>query len=232
MEVKQDKWEEQGVTFVIIEEKMFDNVIDFMWENFFPDEPLSRSLNIKRGWMVDILYLKESLKDKSSIAAVNKDEKILGVRIGNVVKKNEWIPWMIEAMAKASIKLNVSFMPKGLNVYSKIIKVLEFDTYAMFEKLNCQTIYEDKALCSARFHSIKGLGAELLRRTDALAASLGCSHTIALVTGKYSALVFNKLGHTELKSLEYANFKDPEGNLYLKDVREHTHCRVFMKALQ
>ena len=37
-----NEFEKQGVTFKIITEDMFDDVKDFMWENFFPDEPISR----------------------------------------------------------------------------------------------------------------------------------------------------------------------------------------------
>ena len=37
-----NEFEKQGVTFKIITEDMFEDVKDFMWENFFPDEPISR----------------------------------------------------------------------------------------------------------------------------------------------------------------------------------------------
>ena len=34
------------------------------------------------------------------------------------------------------------------------------------------------------------------RRTEALAKEQGATHTFALVTGKYSAIAFDRLGHT------------------------------------
>ena len=37
-----NEFEKQGVTFKIITEDMFEDVKTFMWENFFPDEPISR----------------------------------------------------------------------------------------------------------------------------------------------------------------------------------------------
>ena len=37
-----NEFEKQGISFKIITEDMFDDVKDFMWENFFPDEPISR----------------------------------------------------------------------------------------------------------------------------------------------------------------------------------------------
>ena len=50
----------------------------------------------------------------------------------------------------------------------------------MFYKL---FLLQDKAVCSARFHGIRGLGTEITKRSEALAAELGCTHTYALVTG-------------------------------------------------
>ena len=38
-----NEFEKQGVLFKIITEDMFEDVKTFMWENFFPDEPVSRS---------------------------------------------------------------------------------------------------------------------------------------------------------------------------------------------
>ena len=39
-----NEFEEKGIEFKIISEDMFENVKTFMWENFFPDEPVSRYL--------------------------------------------------------------------------------------------------------------------------------------------------------------------------------------------
>ena len=37
-----NEFEKQGVQFKIITEEMYPQVADFMWKNFFPDEPISR----------------------------------------------------------------------------------------------------------------------------------------------------------------------------------------------
>ena len=95
------------------------------------------------------------------------------------------------------------------------------------------------------------------RRSESLAKERGCSHTFVLASGKYSAAVFDKLGHkmvgllfkihqqifsmsfkqehcydqTQVKSVAYADFVDARGELLLKDTREHTHTKVFLKEL-
>ena len=52
----------------------------------------------------------------------------------------------------------------------------------MFAELSCDHIYEDVAVCSARFSGARGLGTELVRRTDALAKELEETHSYAAVT--------------------------------------------------
>ena len=37
-----NEFEKKGVTFKIITPDMLPQVEDFMWKNFFPDEPVSR----------------------------------------------------------------------------------------------------------------------------------------------------------------------------------------------
>ena len=64
-----------------------------------------------------------------------------------------------------------------------------------------------------------------------LAAELGCSHTYAAVTGVYSQRIFTRLGHTTLTSLDYDDFRDENGELYLKDTREHDKIITCVKKL-
>ena len=69
-------------------------------------------------------------------------------------------------------------------------------------------------------------------RSERLAAELGCAYTYAGVTGVYSQKIFTKLEHTTLKSLNYADFRDEKGELYLKDTREHDKIIICFKKLR
>ena len=71
----------------------------------------------------------------------------------------------------------------------------------------------------------------MARRSEEVARARGCTHTYAIVTGNYSARVFDKLGHTLVNAVNYRDFKDDQGQVYLKDTREHEQCRVYLKAL-
>ena len=70
---------------------MIPTVCDFMWDNFFPDEPISRSLKLERHWVLEDLCLKDAMKDSSSIVAIDKDGCIIGARLGKKTKRSLWM---------------------------------------------------------------------------------------------------------------------------------------------
>ena len=100
------------------------------------------------------------------------------------------------------------------------------------------------------FVVFRGLGTEVCRRSEELAVDFGCTYTYAIVTGGYfnllhsthfffqpqhlglySQKIFEKLGHTTDNRLMYNEFVDKNGELYLKDTREHTSCITCYRKL-
>jgi len=228
-----DEWE--GLKFVIITPDMFPAAMDFMWEHFFPDEPISRSIGLTRHWSVDEYHMLESMKDQSSIAALDKEGKIVGCRLGNR-KRYSWFNWKLD---KITISVLLRFWPQfspgpaiqRLDVGLKLIRKIGYDPYPLFAEKGCQMMYEDKAVCAARVAGVRGLGTEITRRSELLAKELGCTGTYALVTGKYSRRIFEKLGHTIINEIKYADYKDEQGEPYLKDTREHESLIICWKDL-
>ena len=132
------------------------------------------------------------MKDGTSIAAFGKDGKIIGVRIGVRKRRSDWTTWIMDRMIfSLPISIFLYIMPKEMQQFPIIFKFigkLQYDVWQMFGKRNCNLIYEDKGVCSARESGVRGLGTELCRRTEELAKQLGCTHTYATVTGKYDVL--------------------------------------------
>merc|ERR1711892_392762 len=203
-------FEKQGIQFKIIDNEMIPPVLDFMWEHFIPYEPISRSLGDGGVFFADFL------KDGCSIAALEKDGNIIGARIG--MRKMNLMPLPENTL-------------KCLPIMVKLFTLLDYDIWKIFDKYGCDLIYEGKAVCSARTSGVRGLGTELCRRAESLAKDLGCTHTYAAVTGKYSRRIFEKLGYTILSEVAYADFKDEDGELYLKDTQEHLSIISCIKKL-
>ena len=165
----------ETIQFKKITPDMFPLVFEFMEEHYLPDEPVCRSLGIKRNWMLDEFLWKDALKDGSSIAALDKEGKIIGVRLGQRMKRPSWF---------SSVLDKVSFpLPDWYSTFDKLMELVGYDVSKMFDQLGTKLIYEDTAVCSARGTGVKGLGTELCRRTEILAKELGCTHTYACVTG-------------------------------------------------
>ena len=226
------RWE--NVTFKIIDESLDARVIDFIFHHFHPDEPICRSLHINRDDLFEEGDLKETLKDRCSLAALDNQGQILAVRLGKVARKSDWTSRFIMILFYIAIKycccccLGQETRYK-FNVLFKLFERMDYDVYNYFSKYNCTTIYDDKGLASARSHGIRGLGTELTKRAEDLSRQRGCTHACALATGKYSIRVFEKLGYTALNRLVYNDFRDKNGELYLKDTREHTEAIAFIK---
>ena len=56
--------------------------------------------------------------------------------------------------------------------------------------------------------------------------------TTLIILGKYSRRIFEKLEHTILTEVAYDTFKDDDGELYLKDTREHLSVITCVKELK
>ena len=186
----ENEYERQGITFKIIPPEMIPDVCDFMWEHFVPDEPLLRSLGAKRSKFMDEGYFGEAMMDSTSMVALDKEGKILAVRLGMRKWRSKWLSRILDRfmynIPQWMLKLILPpDMTKSWPVMTKLFDRIEYNVWRMFEVCGCDLIYEDKAVCSARSSGIRGLGTELCRRTEKLAKELGCTHTYTLVTGKY-----------------------------------------------
>ena len=141
-------FEKQGIQFKIIDNEMIPAVLDFMWEHFIPDEPISRSLGITRNWFADDVFFVDALKDGCSIAALDKDRNFIGARIG--MRKMNLMPVPENTL-------------KCLPIMVKLFTLLEHDVLKIFNKFGCDLIYEGKAVCSARTSGVRGLGHRVMQ---------------------------------------------------------------------
>ena len=98
------------------------------------------------------------MKYRQSIAAVNKDGEILAVRLGNKKSRNQRMEKMFEKFLFKVIGRFLFLLPNkfsNIRIFLKLLEIVGFDTWKMFDGLGCDHIYEDKAVCSGRNHGIK-----------------------------------------------------------------------------
>ena len=144
-------FEEQGIQFKVISPEMYGDVLDFLWDNFFPEEPLFRSMGVARGplpWPLlsyDEFY-PEVFKQNCSIAALDSSGNILAVRVGVIKNKNSWNAWIQDKMFAAfPYRLFSSFLSpfvQKVPVMLKLMKTIDFNVWKRFDGWNSQSVYE------------------------------------------------------------------------------------------
>merc|ERR1711892_556052 len=231
---EENRFDAQGIKFKTIKEDKFNEVLDFLNEHFCPAEPITRSmLGLGRSKIMDHFFL-DALKQEASVAAYDKDGALMGIRIAQIEDASEWGSWLTLTFLYSLTFVPTFLMPgwlKMIPVWVLLAAKTEYDVFQKFRSLGANRIYDGRCVCSARFHGVKGLGTELVLRGNELAKSKGCSHTFLLATGNYSTKLFKNMGYTQLKTLVYDEFRDSNGELYLKDTREHISCSTFLKEL-
>lgn len=233
-------WDKLGITFSVIPTSRFDEVCEMIHDNLCPDEPVTRSLRLCQPGSVlnrfmRRFYWKEFLKDGRSMMAVDKDNKVVGARVGRKVTKTAYSgiqrgdAWFRKSLS--AIKCILPQNWKRMLIIYPLLEAAGYNVGQSFDKLGCNTIYESAGIVVGKDARGLGLGTELARRTKALAAECGCEYMYVCVTGEYSAKIFLKLGYTLDREFLYENFRDRNGKEILTDTREHKRMRVLYTKL-
>ena len=227
---------DEGIQFEVIPAKRTEEVIQFIVDNFLPDEPVMRSLGIERNILFDA-WIGEAMERGSSVMATDSTGKMIGVRLSVVLDKSNWVKKnMDRAIANLTPKKYWLLRDKKMYKWTKgllnLNRELKWDVWDLFDELECRKILNDVCVCTSKESRVKGLGTELVKQGEALGKEKGCEYSINMVTGLYSGKIFReKLSYTVMRELIYSEFLDKNGNPYLNDTREHLSCFTCYKKL-
>ena len=105
-------------------------------------------MKVTRNWFTDNLWLQDCLKHKTSIAAVDEQGALLAVHLGQVQRRNDYGKWIFEKAILFVLKqkwlgewLNSEGLKK-MYVLMKLTNQVDFDVWKMFDKFNCEKIFE------------------------------------------------------------------------------------------
>jgi len=213
----------------VITPDLVDRAYEFMWENFFPDEPFCRSVGVRRGFMVDA-YFKDVLKNGHSNAALTADGVLVGVRGGEVISASDKFgKFMGTGLIKKAFDACMSIDdPKALDAAEKF---LDYNVYKLMETTGAKKVYKGLCVCTAKEARGKGLGTKLIEESIAIATAAGCEYMYLMAASNNSIKIFDKLGFETLSELVYSEFVDAQGKPKLKDTREHVKAQVRLKKL-
>lgn len=219
----------------VITEDMVEESLEFLKTNFYPHEPVRRSLENGGPYFVD-RFTKNYIGKGYSIAAVDTStNQIVGIRIGKVVTADDWVGRAMNSLVgrKAMCLLNdVTHTPHTMDIYYQRRQRLGFDVYRLMDRLKAKRVYVGSGVCTAPTHRAAGLATKLVAKSIEVAKEDGCEYMYLTVSGNFSAKLYDRLGFSVEGELDYDTFVDEKGERLLKDTREHTKSQVRLKKLE
>ena len=245
--MEDEKWiSEKKIKFSMATEKDVQDVIKFLHENFYPDEPVTRNTKVMEGsgWL-DTYYrdlcdkvmatqpiTKVEITPACIVARSTIDDSLVGVRMGEIVSrknvKDEPLPPIMW----------IGNLPSFIPVPKKLIDMtnllqhwldLKYSKCNAFEELkDTDMIYFAANVCVSSKARGLGLGTELVKRGYEIAKNSGCGYTYILASSIYSQRIFHKLGDCNvLHEGKYEDYKyDKRGRPFLIEPREHKVIQV------
>lgn len=185
---------EAGITFSRVPPHRADEVMTLLWDHFIPHEPLSRSLNITeskpgtlQNYLIEMLF-KDAIKTGKSVMA-EKDGKIVGVRVAEVLERTGWARWCTDKIFDLVVDYGLIWLfDRKLHRICKINKLLiskwlGYNVWNTFNTYNCDKVLSAICLCSVN-SGIRGVGTELVKQSEELGREEGCAMTSVVVTGQ------------------------------------------------
>lgn len=173
--------------------------LNFLEENFFQHEPLSKSLNITRKSIEGSMeiFIKNSLKDGFTMIARDNspNNEIIGVSLN--IRSCKFNAKKYKELASCAPKINTK---KLFHVWA----LLSSEPHLQ-EVLNQPCLFEIKMLAVKRCHQDKGVASELVKNSLTLAKDLNFSHASINCTSEYAKRIANRQNMKNVWEVDYKN---------------------------
>jgi len=205
------------ITIVKATPEHSDQVLRLLEESFSPREPLTSSIGIK--WSSGFgSKIKDCVAEGYSFVALDPSGRVVGCRISTIRK----------------IERNLDPEPDFIamredNEKSKLLKSIFQSLMAGWTKelLDCQVVLDFVLMCVEEKYGGKGIAAKLVNRSLELAKELGVDYVYAIATNWKSQRVFDKLNFTTMRTKNYDEFVDENGQPRL-EMNDGSTCVKWM----
>ncbi|XP_023015621.2 arylalkylamine N-acetyltransferase 1 isoform X1 [Leptinotarsa decemlineata] len=197
-----------------------DEIIVYLREIFFKDEPLNSYLQLVTEDSPSCEPLEEfsvkNLHNGINLMVVHRG-KIVGLCLNVIVERGKEEPFIC-----------------GDEKCDKIVDILDYadrqcDPFALYP--DCDRGVSVQVISVEEHHRGNGIATKLLAKTRELARQRGCGFIAIGCTGKFSAKVAEKLGFKLQYSLKYADYK-VNGKVVFEPEAPHSSLTVYTQRLQ
>jgi hypothetical protein len=179
-------------------------ILDLLYNDFVPNEPVLRSLGIytgderyERSNKKDMSrFMKKNIKAQAIVVARNESEKVVGMMIGHQVKKGakgEMDPTFLGFMNNYASWMMSRKMNNACQFFEKMIRELRYFPKWIMEDFDCKNIFIGDMMSVDK--SVRGLrlGSILLQQSMQVAKEMGCELYVSACTSNYSQKIYKDL---------------------------------------
>lgn len=172
--------------------------VKFIQENFFDDEPLSKSLKITKKSLNDSMeiFIEDSIKQGLTLLAKMNDHEIIGASIN--ARNCEFDSKKLIEFASCSL---CSETKKLFFIWS----LLAQENSIIHQKFSELCLFEIRMLSVRRDFQRKGIGSELVKRSLDLARDSNFNFAIMNCTNKFAKRIAEKESMEEIWNASYTN---------------------------
>lgn len=225
--------ESLGLKVVPITPEMTNDVMDFIWEHFFQNEPLTASVDFKRGWFVDNLRYIPLLNKGDSFAALNREGELVGVYVGRQLSATDRAAKLIDFIGPYIYIYGAQIVGSATDL-TRIIwlrKHLNYDPWTFMQEREINKIFEASIIAVDKKCRGKGIGEVLKYDAYKSLKESGCAYTYAMYTSNLSTAISKHFDEEVLSSALYQDLRDSSGRVLFPEHGEHTVISVRINKL-
>ncbi|XP_071441430.1 arylalkylamine N-acetyltransferase-like 2 isoform X2 [Hetaerina americana] len=216
-----------AISFAIITEDRFSDVISHLRANFFFDEPLNRAVGLcphpgAPHAELESMSLSTMKQGLSLMATLGEEDRVVGVALNGVTRPGD--------LEVAERQLAHSPDPKFRRIFGLLNDANK--ELSLFERYNVDRIFELRIVSVDSIVRGRGLSNELMRRSVELARSKGFRLIKADTTGNFSQKMAAHSGLEPIHTVMYDEYKDSDGKIIFPTSPPHDSLKIMVKLLQ
>ncbi|XP_045480542.1 arylalkylamine N-acetyltransferase 1-like [Harmonia axyridis] len=210
--------------FEIVDESRYDEVLNYL-RNHFHDEPLNVAVGLfKKGQTCQLLenYDMDTMRDGYSIIAIDPDtNKIAGAMLN-----------AISSLGDPELELERMKCIDDIEFHRLMGLLLRHNSDAqLFRKYNVEKIFELRILSVDSDYRGRGLGQELVKRSEELAREHGFTVLKVDATSFFTQKILEKFGFETVKTVVYHDYRDADGKYIYNTPPPHDTYKIMTKVL-
>lgn len=193
-------------------------VLDFIRDQFMPDEPLARSIGCPWTEEVETLWASVINWNISLLLISDTTDQVVAVRISRISKKDDQFD--ISALSSEDLR-KIFGITVAFNIICNVYDHYKVDDYINFLALGVHADYRRK-----------GIGLKIQKAAVAMAKNFEVGPVLLRVeaTSNFSKKIFEKLGFDTLGEILYEDHKE-NGEVVFKNMGDNKSVKLYGKII-